>query len=78
MKKEVKFEEKTFYVATPGPTEESEAKTQQSIVFNDCIKKGVGIRRDLNKRLKESGYWSEEDQEETEKLSKQITDKLEV
>jgi hypothetical protein len=76
MKKEVVFNEQTYYVAKPTAPDEAKAKLQQSRVFNTCISNGCCLRTQLNKTLKNSGIWDEEDDNYVDGLSKDIQDKL--
>lgn len=72
MKREVNFEESTYYVAKPTHKEESKAKLQQSKTFSEAINNGACLRTNLNKILKDTKVWSEKDDQEVEEISDKI------
>lgn len=72
MKKEIIFEEKTYYVSKPTHVEEAKAKLQQSKTFSEAINNGACLSTNLVKILKDTGVWSEKDEEEVQELHKKI------
>lgn len=76
MKKEIIFEEKTYYVAKPTHIEEAKAKLQQSKTFSEAINAGACLKTNLSKILKDTNVWSEKDDLEIEDLSNKIRNNL--
>lgn len=77
MKKEIKFEEVTYFVSKPKAEDEAQARLKQSKVFNEALQGGACLKSQLNKVLRERKVWDESDQKEVDELSKKVEDNIE-
>lgn len=72
MKKEVQFQDTTYYISKPSAEDEAQARLQQSKVFNKALEGGACLKSQLNKILKQRKIWDENDDKEVKELSEKI------
>lgn len=66
----------TVYVTRPTREENSKAQMLASKVFREAISSGALVRVALEKLLIDQGIWSEEKQQQVDKIDKEIVEKL--